>query len=1553
MAERRGTKALELWCKRMTEGYPGVKVDNMTTSWRDGLAFCAIIHHFRPELIDFSKLNKDDVFHNNDLAFTVAEKYLGIPALLEPEDMVEYDVPDRLSILTYLSQFYKAFVASQGSSPARLVPKRPANSSDRGGTTSPASTSPPTKMALRTSGVPRREPCAKCGNPVYIAERLTVGKSLYHRTCFRCARCNSQLTLANYYETETPNQFCCETCPDEEPPPPPATPLTSVKDIKTDEKSMLSRSLSDEEKSAGLKNLSDRLQMAHDEYSAQFETALEDSLSKTHEYSKARSQFLSANLADETSDSETPPELPKTKPPDIIVEAKATPSSGRNETKDKSGVSVYHTPYSPKLGQRTHDINRISASSASEKQKTNDNLKAPSIGVVNQSSINITNLKKNMKKDEVTKDKSPINDVRSNTVTPSLVKNRMKLFETTTQGKDVMREELNLKRPLVDATVVSPEKRISRDSPSKIGNTSPTSPVSSSRKSVTETPTKSAKEIAQTQAKSLNFLLHKQIALKEGKISPKSIIDQAKTESTTNVYESKAQKPKSLENLTAKPVVSISKSTTSEDLAKSLLKSPTRKSIEENKIKFALGNPMFEKISPEKEKRAISDITPASPGSPYRLKKQQSMEETSINKAESATRTSFSKNWKDGRKENVYQSPFQNRYKSTEARIGSSPSVNDNGTKTPTFKDYTSPYRKYSLESPLRTGFGLIDRVESPRESGLDKKKLRSGLYTSDTELNNILNRNVDNNKSNLLTSKSTGCLPMRSIENLYRSNSEENIRFRNEIRMKSDTNIDRQSKANSVSALKNMFECVSVVQSSPTTCLETKDIDIRDVQPTESEGTDVENRSVSEIVRIEESHGEILRDGHITAPSTEHPKESTNEDRSEYEQDVIVVDLTEDSSSECIRKDAITISDDSVIEISDTSSLSQTATSDKSEENKLEPTDYPEDLNPFGDDDDDSKPPVDPTDDRKRSPAKKIKDSLNPFDDSEDEDEQEEETKPKSPKPIAAVRKKVVIPILDETHDGDTPEYVRDTIVQRISINPFEEDEDDEIEDGQGAKPPPVSGPPKKVISAPRISLNPFWSDVDEDEPEDDEDERKPKPVPKPRKFRNAAAAAAGYLATPEPKPRTSNLSNLSISALTFGSNSSLSSGQSGGQSVRKKKPAPRPPIYITAEAKNESANESSLTSSPSTSVSHSPRLPIKYRKSKKAPLPPSSTPQVRDFIHPNSEITDISPISNQPHPPTESVKSEDASLSTTQEEWSSDKYEKDKVNENRRSQTFNNQNIISPQSKNAYQDYIPNKSTYGKWKRKKGPAPSRPVPQRRMIKALPVCEFRKELDLIELQKQGLEKQGVRLEQIIRDRCEGPERDENIGVDDDTVPIDVEDLILQLFEVVNEKNELSRREAEIMYLQRQQRLEEEHAETEYQIRCLMMQPELNKTDSDKAKEEELIQRLVEIVERRNEIVECLEMDRLREAEEDDSISTSLNTYASRRDEQIAGNVGQIVESPPSPEEVANKKEKIKKVKKEKKKKKSDKLDADKDVDESESSITSIKEKKKKKFALF
>ncbi|RUS78965.1 hypothetical protein EGW08_013267 [Elysia chlorotica] len=96
------------WCRQVTAGHRGVKITNLTTSWRNGLAFCAIVHHYRPDLINYEKLNPHDIKMNNKLAFDAASK-LGIPKVLEPSDMVLLAVPDKLLVMTYLHQLRSYF----------------------------------------------------------------------------------------------------------------------------------------------------------------------------------------------------------------------------------------------------------------------------------------------------------------------------------------------------------------------------------------------------------------------------------------------------------------------------------------------------------------------------------------------------------------------------------------------------------------------------------------------------------------------------------------------------------------------------------------------------------------------------------------------------------------------------------------------------------------------------------------------------------------------------------------------------------------------------------------------------------------------------------------------------------------------------------------------------------------------------------------------------------------------------------------------------------------------------------------------------------------------------------------------------------------------------------------------------------------------------------------------------------------------------------------------------------------------------------------------------
>ncbi|XP_042859242.1 MICAL-like protein 1 isoform X3 [Penaeus japonicus] len=319
--EHRGTKALEIWARRATDGYQGVSITNMSTAWRNGLAFCALIHRFRPDLIDFASLKPENILENNALAFRVAEQHLGIPALLDAEDMVENDVPDRLSVLTYVSQFYQAFHSMGLTSPKRIVNTTTTAQSPLPGVNKSKLTptpQPKTKTEIKTDkvltgGRGRREVCVGCNNPVYLAERLLVGSpgQLMHRTCFRCARCSTQLTLASYYETEK-SQFCCETCPDEErtvmPDVVDSTSIASSASTKLARQSSASDSESDSD--------SEDSDEESDSYSNDADSMLEDvshiSSTQTEAPSrlpKPRTVFLSKTLEDE--DSENKPEEPK------------------------------------------------------------------------------------------------------------------------------------------------------------------------------------------------------------------------------------------------------------------------------------------------------------------------------------------------------------------------------------------------------------------------------------------------------------------------------------------------------------------------------------------------------------------------------------------------------------------------------------------------------------------------------------------------------------------------------------------------------------------------------------------------------------------------------------------------------------------------------------------------------------------------------------------------------------------------------------------------------------------------------------------------------------------------------------------------------------------------------------------------------------------------------------------------------------------------------------------------------------------------------------------
>ncbi|NXE30150.1 MICA3 monooxygenase, partial [Ardeotis kori] len=239
------------WCQASTAGYRGVAVTDFTTSWTSGLALCALVHRFRPDLVDFDSVDPQDPIRTHQMMLDMAEQELGIQPVLSSAEMATMAEPGRLGLITYLSQFYEAFKTSPE---AEEVTKKPLSPRGTRGAIlflsklqknrtlthkraqahlcrrgkAPSQTPWAAGKALGQGGCqhPRATPtcplppqppargessdaCYFCGRRVYILERASAEGRFFHRGCFQCRRCGATLRLGDYAFDEEDGHFYC------------------------------------------------------------------------------------------------------------------------------------------------------------------------------------------------------------------------------------------------------------------------------------------------------------------------------------------------------------------------------------------------------------------------------------------------------------------------------------------------------------------------------------------------------------------------------------------------------------------------------------------------------------------------------------------------------------------------------------------------------------------------------------------------------------------------------------------------------------------------------------------------------------------------------------------------------------------------------------------------------------------------------------------------------------------------------------------------------------------------------------------------------------------------------------------------------------------------------------------------------------------------------------------------------------------------------------------------------------------------------------------------
>ncbi|XP_016073015.1 PREDICTED: protein-methionine sulfoxide oxidase MICAL1 isoform X2 [Miniopterus natalensis] len=231
------------WCQEQTAGYPGVHVTNLSSSWADGLALCALVNRLRPSLLEPSELQGMGALDATSWALKMAEHELGITPMLSAQAIVAGSDP--LGLIAYLSHFHSAFKSaphnsgpvnqgSLGTSSAVLFlgklqrtlqrTRAQENGEDVGGKKPrlevEAETPSTEELPVPESGVPRTPPlqhqeaggedvCALCGERLYILERLCANGRFYHRSCFCCHICEATLWPGSYGQHPEDGHFYC------------------------------------------------------------------------------------------------------------------------------------------------------------------------------------------------------------------------------------------------------------------------------------------------------------------------------------------------------------------------------------------------------------------------------------------------------------------------------------------------------------------------------------------------------------------------------------------------------------------------------------------------------------------------------------------------------------------------------------------------------------------------------------------------------------------------------------------------------------------------------------------------------------------------------------------------------------------------------------------------------------------------------------------------------------------------------------------------------------------------------------------------------------------------------------------------------------------------------------------------------------------------------------------------------------------------------------------------------------------------------------------------